>query len=132
MRIAFFGRFFCASGPTAEKQRPKSHRAGNNQQPKSPRAVRGVRINSPDPEDREWQGKQQPAGQICPSKIRHVAVIMVLGFLADAPLWLSVERVADDGPDEHDRAENNHILDTWFHQRINDVGSDQNSNPSSR
>src|SRR6266568_3512059 len=43
--------------------------------------------------------------------------------------WLSVERVADDGPDEHDRAENNHILDTWFHQRINDVGSDQKFQP---
>jgi len=43
--VAFFGRLFNTCGPTAEKQWPERHRAGNNEQAKSPRAVRRVRIN---------------------------------------------------------------------------------------
>ena len=61
MRITFFGRFFRASGPTAEKQRPKRHRAGNDEQPKSPAPVRRVRVDLLHANQSEWDGKDQPA-----------------------------------------------------------------------
>ncbi|MBI3417090.1 MAG: hypothetical protein HY043_17495 [Verrucomicrobia bacterium] len=61
---AFFGRFFRASGPTSEKQRPKRHCAGNEEQPKSPTPVRRVWVNLLHANQSEWDGEDQPASQI--------------------------------------------------------------------
>src|SRR6266704_4828805 len=64
MRVALFGRLFHTSGPTAEKQRPEGHRAGNDEQPKSPTPVRRVRVNLLHANQSEWDGEHQPASQV--------------------------------------------------------------------
>jgi hypothetical protein len=64
MRVAFLGRFFRASGPPSEKQRPKRHCAGNDEQPKSPAPVRRVRVNPLHANQSEWDREHQPASQV--------------------------------------------------------------------
>jgi len=64
MRVAFFRRFFHADDPAPEEQRPKRHRAGNDEQPKSPTSVRRVRVNIFHANQNERDGKHQSASQI--------------------------------------------------------------------
>src|SRR6266853_439537 len=64
MRVAFFRRLFRTGGPTAEKQRPKRHRAGNDEQPKSPTPMHRVLVNLLHANQNEWDGEDQPASQV--------------------------------------------------------------------
>ena len=64
MRVAFFGRLRHTCGPTEEKQRPKCHSAGNDEQPKSPTPVRCMRVNLLHSNQSEWDGEDQPASQV--------------------------------------------------------------------
>jgi len=45
MSVAFFRRFFDAAEPSFQQQRPEDHRAGNDQEAKTPTAVSRVRVN---------------------------------------------------------------------------------------
>jgi len=64
MRVAFFGRLFPAAGPAFQQQWPERHRSGNDEQAESPRALRGVRIDSFHPNEHERNGEYQPARQV--------------------------------------------------------------------
>lgn len=65
MCIAFFGRLVDATHAASQQQRPECHRAGNSEQPKSPRAVGGPRVNPLHNNQSERDGEYQPAGQVC-------------------------------------------------------------------
>ena len=66
--IAFFGWFVNSVYPAPKQQRPKGHRAGDDQQPECPRPVGGVRINPPGPDEGEWDSKHQAARQVGPEQ----------------------------------------------------------------
>jgi hypothetical protein len=64
MRIVFLRWFMNALQPAPQEQRPKKHRAGDNDHPKTPAAVRGVRIHLPHADQHERDGESQTARQI--------------------------------------------------------------------
>ncbi len=68
MSVAFFRRFFDAAQPPFQQQRPKGHRAGNNQETKSPTAVRRVRVNPADADKCEWNRHNEAASQVDSNK----------------------------------------------------------------
>jgi hypothetical protein len=64
VRRALLWRFVRATHPPFQQQRPKGHRAGDDEQAKSPRALRRVRINSLYSHEHEWDSEHQPAREI--------------------------------------------------------------------
>src|SRR6266568_3025822 len=75
--------------PVAQRRRSNGQRAIvpgiiSSRNPQEPCAACGSIL--PTPKIANGRANASPQARDAPSKIRHVAVIMVLGFLADAPL----------------------------------------------
>ena len=64
MGVPFFGRFMNAFQPPPGKQRPQQDRAGHDEEAETPGPVGGVGINSARADEREGDGKRQPANKV--------------------------------------------------------------------
>ena len=64
MRSVLLGRFVYAAQPPLQQQRPERDRAGKDEQSKTPRAARGMRVNLLNTGEDEWDCKRKAASEI--------------------------------------------------------------------